>query len=112
MNQTLPSGPALISKILETGSTVGYSTAVFGSEGRNRAIRFVRATQRPPSGPAVMSVPATPGNDVTTPAVVIRLTGVNQSAPSGPAAMAPWAPPTGNSVTAPDGVIRPMFFPR
>src|SRR5262249_59313589 len=69
--------------------------------------------QGPRAGRGVLYCPA-PVTPAAAPAVVIRPTPVappmNQIAPSGPAVMVSWEPPTGNSVTTPAGVIRPMFL--
>ncbi len=122
MNQTLPSGPAVIPWGALPDVGIGnWPSTVPDVVIRLMVLLLAAMYQSLPSGPLVMKF-ALPGvdrgNSVIVPAGVIRaiwfaLLWVNQTFPSGPAVM-PRGPllavGIGNSVTAPVGVMRPTLL--
>src|SRR5262245_4972429 len=121
VNQTLPSGPAVM-KFSVVPGVMPAENSVTTPAGVIRPILFARASvnQRLPSGPRV--IPAGPllgampaENSVIPPAGVIRPirllpNSANQRLPSGPAVISAGWLPNGseNWVTTPAGVIRPI----
>src|SRR5262245_36518834 len=107
VNQTLPSGPAVIwlGWVKSSGrvNVVTWPAGVIRpTAGLPANVRTLLTNHRLPSGPAVMEPPEMPGvgNSVTWPAGVMRPTApatgsVNQTLPSGPVAtaVAPRLPP-------------------